>query len=1326
VLLVALTTGCGLCHEATNAGQDFDTQYILRTWDIDNAFPFVAVTSVAQTPDGYLWAGSFSGLTRFNGIRFSPAHEVGAPELKDTMVLWLKVDGSGALWVGTSNGLLRRKDDIWSYFGKNEGVPTGIMGGLEIDSSGRIIVAVRQKLLRQNGDRFEEFIPRPPVPRDTKLWNCLVDADDRVWVLSERYLAYFDNDRWHSFTAEEWGGTPLVICGSARAAAGGVWIVDPLRIRRWQDGRWVQTIERKPGHTHDVLRLHEDRWGNLWTAGYHNGVVIYTQDGGRMECTMAEGLLNNATLCIFGDSEENVWVGTNGGGLARIRPRSAMTFDDRAGLRQPVVNAVIETEPGKLLVATHGGGLLPFDGLHFGAAIETEGEKRLNDHSWIHGVLLEPGVGLWVASYGDGLFLLKDTGVQNWGAETLGADNVFSLYLDRAKRLWVGTDRGLFCREEGVFRYVPCGDKDEIYQAFAEDGQGRLWVSSRSGKLWRQDGPGFAMREVLDGNSAKAVSNLMVDHAGDLWLTSLAGTILRQRDDGWVSYGPEVGLVGENWTGLVEAKDHDIWATSARGIFKISRASLDAVAAGAKARLAVQIFDRREGMKSATCRGGFQNMALCDNAGVLWFATLKGLVKIDPAQLKILPDLPQVHIEHVRAGATILPWPEKHNSPVEVPAGTQRVNIRYSGVSLSYGDDVNYEYKLDGVDSDWVPAGAETVARLPDMRPGLYNFHVRAVNREGAPTPETSVLIDVAPFYWQSWWFKTLAVVILICGAGGLVGLAVRWHYHRERERLEQAKLLADERAHSARVRDQMEAAASSNRAKSEFLATMSHEIRTPLNGVIGSADMLLDMALNTEQREHLTTLRASAEALLAVLNDILDFSKIEAGHIHIETMEFDLTQPLRDVLEVLVPRATAKGLELVLLVPTEVPLFVRGDPDRLRQILLNLVGNAVKFTEAGQVTLGVAVMPAAAEQPPNSVKLRFSVTDTGVGILPEVQARLFERFTQADTSTTRKYGGTGLGLAICKRLVELMQGTITVRSSPGKGSVFSFELELETEALPPYSGPLHTEQVMVLDDSTAAAESAVAMFTRCGYLAQATPAPTRVVRWLHELSEHPRDTCILLLDESVALSSEQKQVIGAAVRAGKLRVILAVLKSRREGCSDDFPVHNLLRKPILDPDLLLSALAPAKAKPATQDVAPASPADLPEVQEWGRVLVVDDDAINRLVISKQLQQLGCQIDLAADGAEAVAMARLHAYSIIFMDCRMPVMDGHMATREIRRALSDAPPIVAITANTTVEDRELCTAAGMVEFISKPVRKPELLRVLMKVLGGRGSGSDPS
>ena len=249
---------------------------------------------MAQTPDGYLWVGSFSGLTRFNGIRFSPDHEVVTPEFRDVMVLELLADPDGVLWVGTNNAIFRRQGEKWRHYGDDEGVPKGLVAGLARDSHGRLFAMVGQKLLRHNGDRFEIWLPQPPDANNQKPWSLLVDADDQIWLMADRNLAYFADESWHSFSPEEWGKGELVVQGFAAAKTGGIWVADPLRIRRWHDGEWVQTIERPADHNQEAVKLHEDQWGNLWMAGYHNGVVVYRNDGTWLECTMADGLLNNA------------------------------------------------------------------------------------------------------------------------------------------------------------------------------------------------------------------------------------------------------------------------------------------------------------------------------------------------------------------------------------------------------------------------------------------------------------------------------------------------------------------------------------------------------------------------------------------------------------------------------------------------------------------------------------------------------------------------------------------------------------------------------------------------------------------------------------------------------------------------------------------------------------------------------------------------------------------------------------------------------------------------------------------------------------------------
>lgn len=960
-----------------------------------------------------------------------------------------------------------------------------------------------------------------------------------------------------------------------------------------------------------------------------------------------------------------------------------------------------------------------FENGNFGDPLKTEGNLGLGNLSWVQAIEVAGDGSIWLESYQTGVFQLGNEENRQWTYRQLGGRHVYALHIDRQNQVWVGHERGIAVLEGDQLQRLPAPGRGwGVINMIVEDRKGSIWVSNRAGQLWRQNGDAFEFLTALGQFEIGQVLHLQQSPADELWLTNDWNEILRQTNRGWIRYDQSHGLPAGDWKYLASDNVGFHWFGSDRGIMRVTKTSMDSIAQNGSGRLRCQILNRQDGMESARVRKGVQDISLHDRNGKIWVATIKGLIELDPTKIRVPPQSPQIHIEEVRDGLRSLKATVLENDIVPIPAGTERVNILYGGTSLSYGDHLNYSYQLEGIDVDWVAAGNEPVARLTDLSPGTYDFRVRVMSLEDRVEDEAKVTLVVAPFWWQRGAVQIGALVMFI----GLIVTGVlfftRASYRRKSELLEQQKILAEERLRTSQVLQEAEVANQANRAKSDFLATMSHEIRTPLNGVIGSMDLMLDTELNREQQEHMTTLGASAQTLLAVLNDILDFSKIEAGKITIESAEFDLSAVLREVVEVVVPKALSKNVELSLSVPLDLPIMLMGDSARLRQVLVNLVGNAVKFTERGSVTVKVTPVYTSSTQLPNSTRIRFEVQDTGVGIDPKQHEKLFDQFTQEDASTTRKFGGTGLGLAISKRLVELMGGQIGVRSKLGSGSVFYFEIPFTVAEFQPrtsFSGPARS--VIVLDDSAPAMNAELQLMARHGIADQGTNncgEATKLIR-THLSTQRDKYTW-LFLDESCAekLWDIQIKDLQAATNSGRLKIILMSPRPNQTPESVNLAYHSIIRKPLLTAEALHEAFEKQILTETPSSTEPESGTPSEPKSNGIHVLLTDDEPVNRLVLGKLLKKAGCTMDFAKNGKEAVAYALKNKYDIILMDCRMPVMDGYTATTEILKQKKDAPPVIAITANTTVEDREHCHEVGMVDFISKPVRRAELVGVLEK------------
>ena len=1123
-------------------------EYSVQTWSSEEGLPQNTVPAIAQTRDGYLWLATQSELVRFDGVRF-----VGVDQRSSAGDV-ISDRAEGLWWAPVGGGLVRRTGGRSATWTSREGLPSDLVQKIFQDRDGAVWIGTSGGLARLRDDRIVVFagLSQPITAfaqgRDGALWVGTAGAGlARLAGSLSRWSVRegLPDDRVNALAVDR---------------RGDVWVGTPRGLARLRGGRW-KTFTTREGLPNDrVNALLEDRNGDLWIGT--QGGLTRLREGRFWSLTEEQGVKGVLSLCE--DAEGSLWVGTDTGGLVRLRPAVFTTLDP-PGSREAVWSA-FEDRAGTLWIGTNDRGLLRLRGREASYLTTADG---LPDNK-VRPVVQGPGGDFWLGTP-MGLAHWQDGRVETWTREDgLPDDQIRSLHLDGDGTLWIGTQQGLARLRGGALESFDVGSglpRDGIL-VIHRDRRGTLLVGARTG-LWRQVGERF---EPVPGGPSTSVCALRDDPDGTLWVGTSREGLLRLRGGRWFAFRQRDGMFDDTAFHILEDAQGRFWMSCNRGIYRVRRADLEAFAAGKIRRIPSASFGEPDGMAAAEGSGASHPGALVSRDGRLWFPTIGGLSVVDPRKVRDNLRPPSVVLEEVLAGGRPLVW--EGAAPVELPPDRRKLEVHYTALSLLAPGKVRFRYRLEGLDPDWVEAGTARTAVYTNLPAGSYTFRVMACNNEGVWNEAGARLaLVVVPQLWERAWFPVLCVgLVFLAGAG-----AFRLRLRTVRLRAAELARVVEERTRD--LQREKARAEEASRAKSEFLANMSHEIRTPMNAVLGMASMLLDTRLSPAQRDYTATIRRSGEALLGVINDILDVSKIESGMFDVEVIPFVLRDCLDEAVDIVASKAAGKGLTLDCRVASHVPAAIESDPGRLRQILVNLLDNAVKFTDRGSVRLEVR----SARTETGEVEILFAVRDTGIGIPAAALDRLFKPFSQADSSTTRVYGGTGLGLVICRRLAERLGGRLWVESEPGQGSAFFFTIRCRPAAVaastPRLDGlaagaaevPLADQlplRILLAEDNSINQRVALLMLSRLGYMADVAADGSEV---LEAVRRQHYDLILMDVQMPEMDGLEAARRIRAELPPERQPAIVAisasVLEGHREAClaagMDDF-----LPKPVLLADL--------------------------------------------------------------------------------------------------------------------------------------------------------------
>jgi signal transduction histidine kinase/ligand-binding sensor domain-containing protein/CheY-like chemotaxis protein/HPt (histidine-containing phosphotransfer) domain-containing protein len=1323
---------------------------ILEHLTTSDGLPQGTVFATLQDSQGFVWLGTEDGLVRYDGhelVRYAYSRSARGG-LPGNYIQTMVEDANHDLWIAIKDaGLARwsRATDSFTVYRHDAARPGSLASNhvhaLLVDPRNRVWIGTSDAGIDILDPRSAQFEHLRHDRRDAnsllddRIFSLTRDRSGSVWVGTEIGLdrlqpesRTFTHFRHESGNPRSLSGTEVLRVLEDHSGALWVGTFDGGLDRLDRNGRVVEVFRHDPQqptslNDDDVRAILEDHAGHLW-IGTADGLELLNRATGqfshyRHDPSNAESLRDSFIMSLYEDDAGLVWIGTRAGGVSRWNPRSWELGGFRPDwLENKLVTAFADAPDNKVWIASRGGGLVQLDDAGKTTDIDViVGRRNALGDTRVMSLRQDRRGTLWIGTMASGLSKLAPTGhlesipVKPGDPRALSAAGIMTLFEARSGEIWIGTNGGganVLDPLTGLVHQLPYDGStpgsvsSANVTAIAEDHNGNFWIGTDGGglDLARADGTVVAVfrHDPRDAASlpANTVYALAVDTQNRIWAATDGGGLALVVGSGTTPssirfrvVSREDGLSSDTLYGVLADASGHLWLSSDAGLMRYQPDTG-----------AIKTYHREHGLQGEEFNYGAY-LRLRD--GRLAFGGPGGFNIFDPSRLTESRQPPRLALTRIEVLGVPMstPTPFWLMDRIALDYRASIVTLDFGALDFASPERNRLAYRMAGLTDRWIDIGSQHRISLTNLDAGNHLLEVRAANSDSvwSETPlRLTIHRDPAP--WRSPWAYTGYALAAL----GFIASQLR------RQRLRFKRIISEQQRLESEVALRTRELLESNRqleeavrAKSNFLDRMSHELRTPMNGVVGMTELLARTTLSATQARLTGTIRSSARILLQIVNDLLDLSKIQAGKVVLEELPLDLLRLIEECASLFAGAAEAKGVDLIVCPPAPAAPNLTGDALRIRQVLMNLIANAIKFTAQGAVVVKADLERVESGQ----ARVLISVSDTGIGMDTATIRKIFDPFTQADESTTRRFGGSGLGLAICRELTELMHGRISVESKPQVGSTFCVSLPLklsadtsraEPPALPPRRARIRTRR-------PALAESLTRHLAALGLTVSEDVSEDATV-----LSPHAE---LIVLDASSELAYLQSHATSPLGSRPALVVVASAAEVEAKGLEHLVAAETIVLKPV-HRDAMYESLAAAMGVTMPSAVSTRrSPSEVPA--SGGHVLLVEDEPVNAAVALGYLAALGCTSVWVKDGAEAVARSAAERFDLILMDLNMPGMDGFATAALIRQrpAPSARVPIVALTAHDS-NHRAKCLQAGMDDMLSKPCTLTECAQVLSR------------